>query len=567
MRCSIVLMKNFSVLLLALPVCLIKVYGQKVNINLPVADEIFRRNQLMGYDKIQVSGTIKPYSYYVYDSAFTKDGSALSKWHIIKTIPFFKKGQLGVLPLVVQQQINTDHPFGWNDGAMIPSRGYQLYASGGVSVQYGPLHIDIYPEIVWGQNTLFDTLSLTYFNSYKVYVYYGLMINSIDNPIRFGKSSYYNLSWGQSAVSLSFKSMSVSVSTKNLWWGPGIVNSLIMSNNAPGFPHLSLNTIKPIKTPIGNFEGQIIAGLLKNSGITPFDPNVYYNGLPVYIPKAGNETYLNGIIITYQPKWIKGLFLGLTRVYNQFTKDAEKNHDYFPIFGNLFRSKDRIFDDLLRRDQLASVFFRYVFTKSHAEVYAEYGREDASYNLRDFLMTPQHSRAFIVGGQKLFSLKKQSQSILVQAEITQLQQAADYISRDSGPWYLHSQVTQGYTYKGKILGAGIGPGSNCRNIAVKWIRPNSIIGINLMQIDRNNDLYYELFTNPAINRKWTDNVIGLNGNFLYGKDKKIMINWNVDYIRTKNYHWLLDQYSPDDPANVKQYRNNWHIKIATIYKF
>jgi len=88
----------------------------------------------------------------------------------------------------------------------------------------------------------------------------------------------------------------------------------------------------------------------------------------------------------------------------------------------------------------------------------------------------------------------------------------------------------------------------------------------LMQIDRNNDLYYEMFTNPNINRKWQDNVIGLSGNFLYGKDKKIMFNWNIDYINSQNYHWLLDQYSPNTPNIPTENHGNLHIKVSTIYK-
>ncbi|MFK5143427.1 capsule assembly Wzi family protein, partial [Klebsiella pneumoniae] len=52
------------------------------------------------------------------------------------------------------------------------------------------------------------------------------------------------------------------ISSENLWWGPGIYNSLLMSNNAPGFWHLTFNSRKPLKTPIGDFEWQLIGGKL-----------------------------------------------------------------------------------------------------------------------------------------------------------------------------------------------------------------------------------------------------------------------------------------------------------------
>jgi hypothetical protein len=43
--------------------------------------------------------------------------------------------------------------------------------------------------------------------------------------------------WGQSSIRLTFGPASIGLSNENIWWGPGIRNSLIMSNNAPGFKH------------------------------------------------------------------------------------------------------------------------------------------------------------------------------------------------------------------------------------------------------------------------------------------------------------------------------------------
>ncbi|WP_404877454.1 capsule assembly Wzi family protein, partial [Klebsiella pneumoniae] len=60
----------------------------------------------------------------------------------------------------------------------------------------------------------------------------------------------------------NYKVLSVGISSENLWWGPGIYNSLLMSNNAPGFWHLTFNSRKPLKTPIGDFEWQLIGGKL-----------------------------------------------------------------------------------------------------------------------------------------------------------------------------------------------------------------------------------------------------------------------------------------------------------------
>ena len=42
----------------------------------------------------------------------------------------------------------------------------------------------------------------------------------------------------------------------------------MMSNHAAGFKHLTFNSIRPLKTFLGNFEFQLITGKLKSSGFT-----------------------------------------------------------------------------------------------------------------------------------------------------------------------------------------------------------------------------------------------------------------------------------------------------------
>src|SRR5690606_22347969 len=96
----------------------------------------------------------------------------------------------------------------------------------------------------------YDVIAARYYDFY----------NNIDLPARFGKTAYTRAYLGQSSIRLNVKSLSLGLSSENLWWGPGRKNSLLMSNTAPGFMHLTLNTLKPISSPIGSFEGQLIAG-------------------------------------------------------------------------------------------------------------------------------------------------------------------------------------------------------------------------------------------------------------------------------------------------------------------
>ena len=83
-------------------------------------------------------------------------------------------------------------------------------------------------------------------------------------------------------IKLNYKGLSFGISNENLWWGPSIRNSIMMSNHARGFKHISLNSTRPLKSFIGWFEFQLVSGRLESSGYTPPNPNYIY-AVPICI--------------------------------------------------------------------------------------------------------------------------------------------------------------------------------------------------------------------------------------------------------------------------------------------
>ena len=77
--------------------------------------------------------------------------------------------------------------------------------------------------------------------------------NQIDTPERHGFKNFNKTTLGQSSIRFKLEEFKYRFSSENLWWGPSTRNSIMMSNHAQGFKHITLNTIKPIKTKIGNF--------------------------------------------------------------------------------------------------------------------------------------------------------------------------------------------------------------------------------------------------------------------------------------------------------------------------
>jgi len=484
--------------------------AQSLPVGMPVLEDYYRRSQLLGQIDSSISFTVRPLFPQALnvEDIFHPDSNLNDERRHIS--PEFKnnKSILRILPITWQQQYNTHHPYGWNDGSMIRAKGYQMMFSAGVYAKYGPLSVQLSPEFVFAEN--------------KTFAEYPTYYNNTDLPERYGEKAYYKLSWGQSSIRLSFGPVSLGLSDENLWWGPGIRNSLLMSNSASGFKHLTLNTVRPIRMAIGSIEGQIIAGRLEDSGFTP--------------PKPDDWRYLSAMVFSYQPKWVPGLFLGLTRSFQAYHRSIRTFADYFPLFRAYQKVKDKVQNAYGSdaKDQLTSLFVRWLLTNAKAELYFEYGLNDNSYNLRDFVQSPEHSRTYIFGMRKLLPFRnRQDEHIQVSMEVTQLQQSIDRIVRDAGAWYIHGQIIHGYTNLGEVLGAGIGPGSNLQSFDISWIKELKRIGLQLERYVHNNDFYYAAINNGP-NGQWIDLSVSANGDWNY---KNLLFNAKLQAIQSLNYQW------------------------------
>ena len=439
-----------------------------------------------------------------------------------------------ILPLSLQANFNSYAPLGYNDGGMVPARGLQTLYTGGVFLKYKALSLQLKPEILWAANTDFPTFSLTQEDkARRAMVYY---LTTADIPERFGVDPITKLYPGQSSLRISSKSVSFGISTENLWWGPGFRNSLLMTNNAPGFLHATFNSVKPLNTFLGKFEFQWIAGRLNGSGIEPTTSEVSVGGVNYFWPKRQDWRYITGITLNYQPKWVPGLFLGFSRVFHLYSKDLGTGFtDYFPILIPL-EKKSTIQEDNKNRDQLASVSARWVFPSAQLEIYGESGWNDYFINIWDFLVSPDHSFASTVGLRKLFK-RPNGAYIRVAIESTSLDMTSDRILRNEGSWYRHSIVRSGYTQQGQVIGAGIGPGGSSQVIDVASINAKRALGFTLERYAHNLDFVYDGLTN--YDQKWVDFSLG---SYYQARYKDFGVNISITSAWIRNYQWELDNH-------------------------
>lgn len=548
--------------------------GQSIPVGTPVLEDYYRRAQLLGQLDSSISFTARPFFPVealklknAFDPTQTFDQERKTKFDGIYHFGG-KKGLIQLLPFSWQQQFNTNHPYSLNDGAMIPARGYQTIVSGGFYAKAGPISIQLRPEMVYAENKTFKVFSKTQIGANsQANIFFQ---NIIDLPERFGKYQYHRLLWGQSSIRITSGSFSVGISNENLWWGPGMQNALLMTNNANGFKHFTINTVVPVRTILGTFEGQIIGGRLNNSGISPPDKYpVYYQSYILFQisePKIQDYRYINGIVLSFNPKWVPGLFLGLTRSFIVYRQDMGNSFsDYFPVLSPFQKKNTGTAEDSKARDQRVSVFVRWLLQKDHAELYFEFGKEDHAYNLRDFLIQPDHARAYILGFRKLFPLNSISnRCIQLNVELSQFETNKTNYSRAGFPWYAHLQVRDGYTNEGQMLGSGIGLGSNLQSISISWVNNLKSIGLQIERLSHDNDLFY--YDIKDIRSNWVDIDIEALGEWNY---RNLLFSAKLELIRSLNYQF---NYQPIT-TGIDQFwvpgrdTYNFQANIGISYRF
>lgn len=541
--------------------------AQTLPLGSPIVENYLRRQQLLGKFDSTFSFNYRPIT--LSKNGIRVDSTVFntSRYFGEPITAFNGRATIRTLPLEFRLAYDHNYPDSRNDGAMIRSRGLQNYVSIGFFAEMGPLTIQLKPELIWAENKEYQGFPIWPRHYESTWQTRYIWFNRIDQPERYGTNQYTKFNFGQSSIRLNKWGLSLGVSTENIWWGPAIRNSIMMSNNAQGFPHITFNTQRPIKTLIGSFEGQLITGRLEASGFNPPASDVPFEGRIQFVPKPDDWRYFQAITVSYSPKWVKGLSLGVTRWVQQYNENTKATGSYFPIFQNLLRENDKEeFGFNLDQDQAAGFFGRWIWFDSNAEVYFEFAKNDAAINLRDLLVDTDHSRALTVGINKLFPTIQKDVFWQFNFEWTQMSQTESRLLRNSLSWYIHGRVRDGYTNNGEVLGSALGPGGNAQYLEISRVKGLTRIGGAIERFVHNNDFNNSAFEND-FTRYWVDyNVHG----FVEWQFDKILFSGSLLYTKSLNYQWEV-QFDPNDPSAFPDTpgvdRNNWNLDIKLSYSF
>jgi hypothetical protein len=397
---------------------------------------------------------------------------------------------------------NSALPFSMNDGALWAGRGLSFAVTPAAMASRGRVRIVLAPAVLFMGNqdfAFFTEPILTDFlppqppDRSKYASRFNVRPYSIDNPWRFGSEDYVRLDPGQSSLWVAASKLDAGVSSENQWWGPGVQNALVMSNNAPGFPHLFVRTGAPIRTRVGSFEGRWLVGLLSSSGFFAIRPPPAGVAQPL-AESATDYRSISAIGVTWRLAAEPDLTLGFTRaVYAPISGWAKFPLRALDVFANTGRPNDRpSSDSALKpgRDQLFSLFGRWLFPRDGFEAYAEWARTEMPASVRDWLVAPNHTRGYTLGLQWRQPTPPDRGGVRVQAEITNVERSSTYKERPVGSFYTSRRVPQGYTQRGQVIGAAIGPGASSQWLAVDYVTPGWRAGVFAGRIRWNDDAYF-----------------------------------------------------------------------------
>jgi hypothetical protein len=529
--------------------------GQNLPANYPILEEYLRRNQLVNADSFRSSFNLRPI--HLVENQMDFDFLELPTNSI----------HTELLPVLSTTQFNTNRPYGWGNFGMIPNVGLQQYLSGGIYSKWKFLSLQLQPEIIIAENSPYFGFQSDFSEQVtKARFFYW---NFGDYPERFGKSVYSRVWWGQSKISANFGSFEFGASTQNIWWGPGQWNALTFSNNSEGFFHLTLNTVKPAKTIIGNFEGQLISGRIDDSGFSPSQDSEMNERF--FSEFSGDWKYINAITLSYNPKWVPGVFLGFYRTFQVYRENMGNSFsDYFPVFSGV--TKEQFFEDGNSvtfdsdgADQQISVSLRWIIPKSKFEFYGEFGRRDHALNWREFILNPEHARAYLMGFKKLISLPKDGRFFQIKGEITHQQESVNRYIRYPGlggglTWHTHNP-SRGFAKNGQALGVGIGVGSNVQTLEMAIVQNFNKFGLIFERLENHQDFYYKSQMQFTEHRPWIDLSVG----FLFDKQwNNLLLSSKFQLINGINYQWQLHPNStPDFPKGKNLF--SLHAQTSLIY--
>lgn len=381
-----------------------------------------------------------------------------------------------VLPGDVLIHYNGSYPRDWNDGVLRGGVGLATRITAGAAFRWRWLEGALAPVFAWHSNGPYTIIPFADTESYSRYVHpwHGRFI---DLPQRFGSDADAVFDPGQSYLRIAGGGLRLGISTENLAWGPARRNPLLLSGTGPGFPHAFVESARPYDVGLGQAEFQLFWGRLEESEYFDYNPD-------------NDHRALAGALATLRPRGLDGLYVGAGHLHMQTWSPGISAGD---LLLGPYTGVDADSVGLARDTRLVSLFMRWAMAPGGLEVYGEWARQDSWDQWFRLLYPLAASQAYTLGLQKV--ARRGDTAIRFSAEISHLADANAHpdLGRGVHTYYVSPAVPQGYTHRGQLLGAPIGPGSESQFIGtdVFWRHGRTAFSVERVRYD--DDAYYAVW--------------------------------------------------------------------------
>ena len=177
---------------------------------------------------------------------------------------------------------NTNYPNFENMGNRYIGKGFGAFNSLNLSYHGKFLSFSIEPFYIYNQNKNNNLIEKD-----------GMFARLNDAGYNIA-SPYESIGLRETQLYLHYKSLAIGYSNANMWWGPGIHNTLTMTNNTSGFSHLMIGTINEKRFKNLGFNIRYVFSTLdKTIG------NPYFTGLVWNFKIYSNPIISFGLIRNY----------------------------------------------------------------------------------------------------------------------------------------------------------------------------------------------------------------------------------------------------------------------------
>lgn len=399
------------------------------------------------------------------------------------------------------------------DGALWAGRGLSSLVRLGVTLDWQDFHIAFVPEFWTSANRPFDVQPALDTARSSLSSPFNAGRYSLDLPSRMGRDAATEFSPGQTAFWFSAGPVDLGWSSSNLWWGTGVRDALFVGPSAAGVPRVFARTPHPVRTPLGRLSGELFLGVLSESR--------FFDRLTV-----NDRRSLSAAAITWSPTNTDGVVLGLARgVTKVVPRDSTYGQRLFDAFVSLREGAG---------DQLTTLFARYKLPRSGLRAYAEIARARTTSGLRDILTVPNEGIAYQVGVERL--VRRTAVNWLFLAEAMNLEQGVDVKERPPRDFYSGDGTPQGWTQRGQLLGAGIGPGAQSQWLSADRLSRIWSLGLYAERVRWNNDALYRQYL-PYANRHDVTLRLGARAGIRrFGYDMMLDASWGnrINYLFQNN---------------------------------